>query len=513
MMLWVDAVFALQCLLLFVAGSYGQGGSKPHVVMVLVDDMGWNDVQWNNPNVYMPNLQALAEEGVILNHAYAQEKCTPSRAALLTGRYPINTGMQEEVVVATQMAGLPMDFKLLPQYMKDYGYATHMIGKWHVGYCDEAYTPTKRGFDSHYGFYNSGISYSGHSSSEGTEVGLDYRDDLELITDNTVYTTTDFTDEAIRIIDNHDKATPMFLYMAYNAPHTPFEVDSSYTAYYDALLRTGNRKTYLGMISALDYEVNRLVNKLKDSEMWSNTVFVFYSDNGGTQVQSGQSGNNYPLRGKKGSLFEGGYRVPAFVNSPLLSNTGYIHDGLFHITDMFTTLIYLAGGDAAVPSDIDGINAWNAISDNTASPRTDLVYNIITKQYANNKRSTEPHGAIRDLQYKLIEGNPGGGELGLEGWVTPAEDSTDILSPIANVDAYVDPTTNTSYYLFDLINDPYETNNIAATEPTILADMIAKLLIEKRSSRRRHAIDNTKDLNAIPSLNGGSWNPGFCVAT
>uniref|UniRef100_H2XSF5 Sulfatase N-terminal domain-containing protein n=1 Tax=Ciona intestinalis TaxID=7719 RepID=H2XSF5_CIOIN len=488
-----------------IEGTNGQTTNPPNIVMVLADDLGWNDVSWHNSIVQMPNLQDLAERGVILEHAYAQEKCTPSRAAFLTGRYPINTGMQEEVVVATQMSGLPIEFKLLPSYLKDQGYATHMIGKWHVGYCDEAYTPTRRGFDSHYGFYNSGISYSNYSSTEGTDVGYDYRDDLALnLAAEGKYTTTDFTDQAKTLIDNHDQTNPMFLYMAYNAPHTPFEVEESYRDIYDGNLRDGNRKTYLGMISALDEQVGQLVDKLKEVGMWSNTVFVFYSDNGGTQPQSGQSGNNFPLRGKKGSLFEGGYRVPAFVHSELINNSIHPQYRLFHISDMFATFIALAGGDAAVPADIDGINAWPAISGNTPSPRTTLVYNIITKNFANNARNTEPKAAIRDLQYKLIEGNPGG----VGGWIPPPENRVDnLLKP--NVNYYADPVTGTWYYLFDLIADPYETNNIAASEPTLLNEMITWLTAEKRSSRRRHAIDNTKDVTAIPSLNGGSWNPGF----
>ncbi|XP_076811280.1 arylsulfatase B-like isoform X1 [Clavelina lepadiformis] len=431
---------------------------------------------------------------------------------MLTGYYPVSIGMQEGVVTATQIKGLPLNLKLLPEYLQQVGnYTSYVAGKWHLGFCNTKYTPLGRGFSKHYGFYNGHIGYYDHMVGETGETAIDYRNDTTVnYAAYNKYATTDLTDAAIEFIENQNPDEPMFLYMAYNAPHSPFEVDAKYSNLYTKL-RGGKRKIYLGMITALDEQVGGLKSALVDREMWDNTVFVFYSDNGGGTRRNGQSGNNYPLRGKKDTLWDGGYRVPAFFHSPLLTNSGYSHNGLFHVSDLFATFVYLASGkDAyAVPSGIDGMNIWESISDNSVSPRNELVYNIIEHSTSSKPPArVVEQAAIRYNNYKLIEIDAGVsvGFGGLNDWITPPENSTDVIGTPANMNAHT--IGSYDYYLFDLEEDPYETNNIAATDITNLSLMLTRLSAAK--GKAVHAIDSTTSDNGLPSNNGGVWGPGFC---
>ncbi|XP_063986883.1 arylsulfatase B-like [Diachasmimorpha longicaudata] len=180
-----------------------------------------NDISGSN-QIPPPNIDALSYNGVILNNHYAGAVCTPSRAALLTGKYPINLGMQHLALEATEPRGLPLTEKLLPQYLKEGGYATHIVGKWHLGFYKKEYTPTFRGFDSHFGYWSGHQDYYNHEfESSDNYRGYDMRRNMSVSyeTKNRYFTDL-YTEETIRLIDNHNKSTPMFIYLAHAAVYS-----------------------------------------------------------------------------------------------------------------------------------------------------------------------------------------------------------------------------------------------------------------------------------------------------
>ncbi|KAL1421913.1 hypothetical protein MTO96_022622 [Rhipicephalus appendiculatus] len=160
-------------LVIFWASVAVSKKALPHIIFVLVDDLGWDDVSFHGSSqIPTPNIDTLAADGIILNNYYVQPMCTPSRSALMTGMYPIHTGMQHWVIRSPEPWGLPLELKIMPQYLKELGYATHLVGKWHLGYFEKEYTPTYRGFDSFFGYYNGFIDYYQHRNQYKRHVGL-----------------------------------------------------------------------------------------------------------------------------------------------------------------------------------------------------------------------------------------------------------------------------------------------------------------------------------------------------
>eukprot|EP00058_Branchiostoma_floridae_P017791 XP_002603280.1 hypothetical protein BRAFLDRAFT_126970 [Branchiostoma floridae] len=224
----------------FFGHGTAQDTAKPHILLIVADDLGWSDVSWNNPYVVTPNLHTLATTGVIFNQTYAQPTCSPSRTALLTGKFPFRLGMQR-VMDSKKPHGLPLDEELLPQKLKKLGYATHMVGKWHLGSCKWEYTPTERGFDSFYGYHHGSQDYYTHKSARG----LDFWDGKTSISDqNGVYSTESFATRAENIISQHDPNTPLFLYLPFQSVHTPHQVPSSYLQTFSTI-QDDNRKSIL----------------------------------------------------------------------------------------------------------------------------------------------------------------------------------------------------------------------------------------------------------------------------
>nr|KAG5699858.1 hypothetical protein BaRGS_034632 [Batillaria attramentaria] len=260
---------------------------RPNIVFVLADDYGFNDVGYHGSEIQTPNLDRLAGEGVKLENYYVQPICTPTRSQLMSGRYQIHTGLQHDIIWATQPNGLPLDSPTLADKMREAGYATHAVGKWHLGFYKEEYLPTRRGFDSFYGYLTGSEDYYTHfrcdslhkgpggSSYDENFCGYDLRDnEVPVKTAAGKYSTQLFTDRAINLIKNHDTSKPLFLYMAYQAVHSPLEVPDKYTwDYYD--IQDKHRKIYAGMVSCMDEGVGNLTQALQDAGMWNNTVFVF----------------------------------------------------------------------------------------------------------------------------------------------------------------------------------------------------------------------------------------------
>lgn len=423
----VSTVLPLLCALFLLPPAHsedpqrGTEPPRPHIIYILADDMGFHDAPWHNSLVRAPALQGLVAGGVTLEQSYMLPVGSPSRAALLSGKYPHTSGMLYKSIKPLQPTGLPLNLTLLPETLKGLGYTTHAIGKWHLGFCKDEYTPLRRGFDTFRGFYTGSLDYYSHSSrvklessnspdeddsekkSADNVSGSDFRnndspDDLP----HGEYSTSEFVRNAQTLLRTRDPQVPMFLYLALQNPHGPLQVPRRYLDMYPEETNP-KRKVFMGMLSALDDAVQSVLDTLKETGHYDNSIIVFSSDNGGSARKMGL---NWPLRGTKGSLFEGGTRVPALITSPLIPQHGTAYQGIFHATDWYPTLVSAAGGTP--PTDLDGIDQWGALKGVQPPPRKQMVYQMISKQGFQT--------AMRYENYKVFLGN-----FKDRGWFVPPE--------------------------------------------------------------------------------------------
>jgi len=408
---------------------------KPNIVHIVADDLGWKDVGFNGcTDIKTPNMDALAAGGAKLTQFYVQPMCTPTRAALMTGRYPFRYGLQTAVIPSVSEYGLDTTEWLMPQCLKKAGYHTAIIGKWHLGHADKKYWPRQRGFDYQYGAMIGELDYFTHEEHHV----LDWYRDNKPVREKG-YTTHLIGNDAVKYIEKQDANNPFYLYLTFNAPHTPYQAPKEYIDRYKNI-EEPIRRIYAGMVACLDDEIGRVVAALDKKGLRENTLILFHSDNGGTKnamfagVMADMSKvkipcDNGPYRDGKGSLFEGATRVCACANWP-----GHIKaqtvDGLIHAVDIYPTLAGLAGASINNCKPLDGMNVWQTLAEGKPSPRTEFVYNI------------EPfRAAVRQGNFKLI-------------WRTMLPSSVD---------------------LYDLSKDPSEQNNLASANPDKVAAMQQRL--------------------------------------
>lgn len=369
---------------------------RPNILFIVADDLGWKDVGFHGSDIKTPNLDKLAAGGAVLEQCYTLPMCTPTRAALMTGRYPLRYGLQTGVIPTSGTYGLPTDEWLLPQALKEAGYATAIIGKWHLGHAEKKLWPRQRGFDYQYGPLIGEIDYFTHEASGVVDW---YRNNEQV--KEAGYSTTLLGNEAVRLIKGHDSATPLYLYLAFNAAHTPYQATQEYLDRYKDI-DNPNRRAYAGSITAMDAQIGRVLDAFEKKRMRDNTLVVFMSDNGGTRnaLFAGAIADvskatipcdNGPYREGKGSNYEGGTRVVALANWPGHIKAGATVDGMIHAVDWYPTLVGLAGGSTAKAKPLDGMDVWATVSEGKASPRSELVYNI------------EPfRAAVRQGDWKLV---------------------------------------------------------------------------------------------------------------
>lgn len=431
---------------LCMPGSVQADDKRPNIIFIMADDLGNADLGYRGGQIQSPNIDKLAQEGVRLESFYGQQVCTPARAALMTGRYPMRYGLQTLVIFPSHTYGLPTDERTLPQALKEAGYKTLMTGKWHLGHADKKFWPQNRGFDYFYGNVMGEVEY--FTRERGGVI--DWQRNGAFLKEKGYYTTL-IGDEAVKLIDQQDGKQPFFLYFASLAPHAPYQAPAEYIDRYKSVA-DNSRRTYSAMITALDDQIGRIVAELDKKGLRDNTIILFASDNGGAtsglfaqgaksdeERESEEGGvaqdaktpaSNAPFRGGKGGLHEGGVRVPAFVNWPGKLKPRVV-DAPLHMVDVMPTLLALTGAKGSPDHPFDGKDMWKTITEGAPSPNEDVLIDVEAFR-----------GAIRKGDWKLVK--------------------------IALLPGKTE--------LFNLAADPSEATNVAEQNPDIARDLEARLL-------------------------------------
>jgi len=419
-----------------------RAADKPNIIVILADDLGNADLGYRGSQIRTPNIDALAMGGVRLESYYGQQLCSPARAALMTGRYPMRYGLQSFVIFPGHKYGLPTDETTLPQALKQAGYTTAMVGKWHLGHADQKYWPQNRGFDYFYGNLVGEVDY--FSKDRGGII--DWQSNGRFLREKG-YHTTQLGDEAVKLIEKHDTSTPLFLYFAALAVHTPLQAPQAEIDAYTDVFADSEKRAYAAMLTNLDTQVGRMVAALEKRGMRENTIIVFTSDNGGIkQMKVGAPGgalaknppaSNGNLRDGKASLYEGGVRVPAIMNWPAKLTPAVVNEPLHHV-DVMPTLLAIAGGKGNPDHPFDGRDAWATLAHGKPSPHDDILINVEIYR-----------GALRKDQWKLVK----------------------------------QATLPGKTELFDLSQDIGEKNNVAAQFPDVTRDLEARLVGYAREAK------------------------------
>jgi arylsulfatase A len=382
-----------------------QSQNPPNFVVIFCDDLGYGDLGvFGHPIIRTPNIDQMAHEGQKWTQFYvADPVCTPSRAALLTGRYPIRSGMtsSERVVFFPDSAnGLPLEEITIAELLKNRGYATASVGKWHLGHLPQ-FLPHNQGFDYFYG-----IPYSNDMDSKSWGKYLERSEDPHYFT-NTEYfnvplientevierpadqttITKRYTQKAVEFIEQNKK-TPFFLYLAHSMPHIPLFTSNEFKGRSKASL-------YVDVIEEIDWSVGEVLKAIKKNQLDQNTIVVFTSDNGPWLLFKTHGGSAGPLRAGKGTTFEGGQRVPTVFWAPGIVNPGVISD-LGSTLDLLPTIASMAGADIPTDRKIDGYNLSEVLTEKAKSPRKDFYYWAFAELHAYRNEKYKIHVKQRE---------------------------------------------------------------------------------------------------------------------
>ena len=409
-----------------------------------------------------------------------QQVCSPTRGALMSGRYPIHTGLQHDVIYPGEPWGLPLDETIIPEILKEYNYTTHAVGKWHLGMHKWDFTPLYRGFDDFFGYYMGGQNYDTHLSGKGLDLRSDYFDrdgkfvdELRWDLDGR-YSAELYSDHTVDLVNKmKSQENPFFIYLAYQSVHGPHMVPQRYIDQYASNIKNDDEKVFAAMVSSMDEGIGNITKALTSTGLADNTIIIFSSDNGGhvnclKEVEVTSS--NYPYRGGKRALYEGGIRSPSFVWSKTMLSPGK-SDAMIHVTDWLPTFWSLASLQGTLKPNhpiktkpLDGFDQWLAISGNLPSNRTEFLINIDPKPIKCGHQV--PHAGLRWKEWKLIIGQGGPPS----GWY-PA--------PHLKVDSFENqcgPHDTDSYIeLYNIIEDPSETRNVSERFPDIVYMLTEKI--------------------------------------
>jgi len=363
--------------------------------MIVADDYGYNDIGYHqnqkssaNPHGYpttnaaagllpTPTLDALAADGVKLENYYVQPLCSPTRSTIMTGRYASHTGVGPDVIRIDWPYGVPARETFISELLKKAGYSTHAVGKWHLGACDERYLPNFRGFDSFIGYLSGGQGYYNQAGDRGGSIPNKIPTCLGPAFSNN-YSAVMFANEASRIATVHSATEPLFLYLAFQSVHNPYDlpppdlidVNETFSDIIDY-----ERRIYAGMVVMLDRAVAQVTQAYKDAGLWADTVLIFTSDNGGIGP-----GSNYPLRGAKVLNWEGGVKAVGFVRGTDSAVAhipgGTITSQLMHSTDWLPTMCRLANISTNGTLPLDGFDQWDVLASGATTERQFIFHNV-----------------------------------------------------------------------------------------------------------------------------------------
>jgi arylsulfatase A-like enzyme len=414
-------------------GAHAQGAPArpPNVVILFADDLGYGDLGvYGHPTIHTPHLDRMAREGMKFTQFYVGASvCTPSRAALMTGRYPMRSGMMSDdswVLFPNSTGGIPQSEILIPEALSERGYATGMVGKWHLGHLEQ-YLPTKNGFDSYFG-----LPYSNNMRP------LRFFQNGEVLEDSVDQTALRerYTREAVRFIDQNQNE-PFFLYLSYNAPHFYLHPSERFAG-------TSARGKYGDIVEELDWSIGEVLQALRERGLGENTLVFFVSDNGPALPFDLGGGSAGLLRGGKGTTWEGGMRVPAIAWGPGTIEAGTTTDALATAMDLYPTVLEMAGAQAPSDRVIDGVNLLPVLRDPEAEGRDVVFYH-----------KAEQVQAVRRGPWKMhltASQNPDRGR--------PAEEAPPLL--------------------YHLGRDPSERYNVAGEHPEVI-EALKTLVDEHRS--------------------------------
>ena len=347
---------------------------KPNIIFILADDMGYSDMSWQSSDIQTPTLDKMKEKGLFLERHYTQPQCTPTRVSFLTGNYPYRYGLHEHIVMSTSYTGIPGESKIIAEKMKEGGYKTAIIGKWHVGSRKQSYLPHNQGFDHSFVCINGAISYWNYTHAgtsdlmrNGKKIYAPSMEDSE--ESGNTYATYMWANDAVDLINSHNRRQPLFMFLSFNAPHHPLDAPQAIVDKYpldkieeywsgeDAEKGRAaiTRQYYKAMVDAMDEAIGQVLSAVEENGMEENTLIVFCSDNGGI-IEA----DNRPLRSMKGDSFEGGIRTPGIVYWPGKVKAGSTTSELIHISDWYSTFADLAGIDYK-SGQLDGFSALDII--------------------------------------------------------------------------------------------------------------------------------------------------------
>ncbi|MDB4502005.1 arylsulfatase [Akkermansiaceae bacterium] len=382
-------------------------GSKPNIIFILSDDMGWNEPAFNGGDAKLtPHLTKLRSQGVSLDQFYVHAVCAPTRAAFLTGRYAFRTwsdwrsedfgkpsylaklGMElvknKEGDETRRIHGVATEERTIAEALKEQGYFTSIAGKWHCGEWLPGQLPMGQGFDHQYGHYGWGIDYNNktipHNAPARFAVYDWHRNQKPVFEPG--YSTDLIANEAVRVIAEHRmerQEQPLFMYVAFNAVHGPLEEIPRYVEEHG--------KRYAAL-KCLDDAVGLIVNAVDQSGFENNTLVIFANDNGGLREEM-----NAPYRGTKNTNYEGGVRVPCVMRWPEKIKANSTNDGMMHVTDLFSTFATLAGASLDQERPLDGKNMTDVLFGDSKSPRDEIIFEV---------SGSVRFPAIRKGKYKLV---------------------------------------------------------------------------------------------------------------
>ncbi|MFP5231353.1 MAG: arylsulfatase B [Acidobacteriota bacterium] len=413
----------------------GPPSDRLNVVYIMPDDLGWADVGYHHlSEIRTPNIDRLVGEGLELDRFYGCPVCSPSRACAMTGRSPMRYGMIYGVVRPWATHGIPLNERLLPQAFHDAGYQTWMVGKWHLGLWNKKLAPNARGFDHFYGFMQGAIDYFKHTR----EGSVDWQRNGNTVMEPG-YSTDLMAGEAVRLIEQRDRARPFFLYLPFNAPHQPLMAPERLIESYAGIADL-KRRTYAAMVTSLDEAVGRVKEALDRTGAGENTLILFHGDNGG---QTKKGAVNLPLRAGKSTVFEGGIRVPAFVHAPGLLPAGKRSSQVMTNLDVFPTLTSAASVTPGNQLAFDGQDLWAPLSSGERTAREDLFFAVGERGYWRHAVFHGPWKLVLEKKQADLRGD--------------AADPPQVAM------------------LFRIDEDPYEREDLASTNPEVVRELTARI--------------------------------------